>query len=243
MDLNVNMSVVVNNLQPLQLANALCPSLTSVRLQFSSLSFPEGTDELLHPLIHSLDMPNLINLDISLELIYDDLLRDDEDSNALCDLVLALLPDPDTHAKLSSLSVELLHTKGTKEPDWGDDHIENKRLVIPLDQIPHVSTLSVKAFGQLHFSHSNGLDGDRERPCALRDLRIHDCERYGISFLEQVIASLKSVGAWNKLQSFRVERCVWKYERVLTAVGAERLDFIKKEGKFRSAKSKPLADF
>ncbi len=239
-DFSLTIDILINNLSPLQLANTSCVSLTSLHLQISSLYLPGGADELLHPLIRSLRMPNLANLSVSVELRYDDLLHD-EDSDDLCDLLFTILPDPDTHPNLSSFSIELTLTKETK--DWGD-YIEYKTIVIPLDKIPHVSTLNVKTFSQLHFSRQAG-SSDGGQDCALRELRLHDCKQWDSEFLEGLVASLKNVGAWDTLESFKVDQCLWRYESVLKVVGAERLQFSKKEeaAKWLNVKFKPLADF
>ncbi len=92
-------------------------------------------------------MPNLVDLSISVELRYDDLVDDDpeEDSDALRDdLVSALLPPPHLHPHLTSISIILSHTDEGK--DWRWNRARDRLLVIPLHMIPHVSTLTVTTF-------------------------------------------------------------------------------------------------
>lgn len=220
-DVKLTVNVLINILQPLQLASALCASLTSLRLHFSSFIFPAGTDELMEPLIRSLSMPNLASFSASVEFRYSDLVDlhdDDEDSGALHDLVRALLPDPNTHTSLTSLNIDFTHTEATK--DW-EYHISEKNISIPLDRIPHVATLSVKTFGQLRFSRQSNTGSEVES--SLRELRLHECEQVDEECLKGMIASLKDVGAWDKLKSFKMEHCFWDYNDVLKIVGAERL--------------------
>ncbi len=223
-DVKLTVNILINILQPLQLASVLCASLTSLCLHFSSVIFPAGTGELLEPLIRSLTMPNLASFSASVEFRYDDLVDHDdkeEESGALHDLVRALLPDPNTHTSLTSLNINfrVAHTEATK--DW-EYHISEKNISIPLDRIPHVVTLSIKTFGQLRFSRQNNTGSEVES--SLRELRLHECEQVDEECLKGMIASLKDVGAWDKLKSFKMEHCFWDYNDALKIIGAERLD-------------------
>jgi len=239
LDLAIRTSV--NVLQPLHLTSTLCPSVTSLTLTFPSSIFPRGVDEVVYPFIHSLSMPELADLSTSVELRYDDLVDDPEDSNALRDLVLVLLPDPSTHPRLTSVSIKLSHTNETK--DWRWNRARDKSLLIPLDMIPRVSTLSVTTFTNVCFSDPASRGNGRER-AALRELRLLECEQLDLKSLETTIASLKEADAWDTLKSFKVERCRYflEYEDVVKVVGEERLSFTRNSLEDLLWQSTPLID-
>jgi len=163
---------------------------------------------LSRPFMRSLNMPNLANLAVSVELRYVDLVRIPGGSAILQDFVPALLPDPVAHSNLTSLSIKLTDTD---RPDWSDfeffefvdnDPVYRMVLVIPLDMIPKVSSLSVQSFIDFKFSRPSTAESAGD--CALRELHVHDSS---ILIFSTIIDSLKNLNALDTLESFKVERC------------------------------------
>ncbi len=221
--LDLTICTIVNFTQSLLLTNTSCPSITSLTLEFPSLFLSGGTTELLYPLMHSLDLPNLETFSASVEIRYDDLVDDPEHSYAL-DHVLFSLLGPGNHPSLTSLSVELKPTDAVK--DWRWRSVENRVLDIPLHEIPQVATLSVKTFTKIKFSRLGVVaNGDCS---ALRELRLHECKRLDVEAIERVIESLKEVKAWDALRSLKLERCGMDlgYEDLVKMTGDKMLFYL-----------------
>ncbi|KLO12548.1 hypothetical protein SCHPADRAFT_941118 [Schizopora paradoxa] len=219
--------------EPLVLNTAMCPSITSFSFRIASLKIPRGTDAVLAPFMRSLQMPKLERLSFSAELFHKKLAdRDDSlsQSYAISAVVEAALPAPLIHTRLTSLNLAITWQPPTKL-QWTkiEDSLKSKEFVIPLDRIPFVTELSLSSNFQATFTgpHSKREYYAANRSCALRELRLRDCDYMDICELKEIVQSLKDFGAWDALKGLTLENCTSVApDEALEVVGPERLTYI-----------------
>ncbi len=114
----------------------VCPSVTSFHLKVSRFGFPHAARQIFVRMFEVLQMPNLQSFHLSL------------DQHGLDPSVISkLLPNPNGHPLLSSLTVEV------QLPVFFNLNMATSETVgIPLERIPHVSSLRVTTFGTVSFS-------------------------------------------------------------------------------------------
>ncbi|KLO12544.1 hypothetical protein SCHPADRAFT_890692 [Schizopora paradoxa] len=213
-----------------------CPSLLSLQLRISSMRLPEETGRILAPFMESLYMPKLERLSFSAELNYRDLVNRlmYDFSDFISPVIKALLPHPLHHTRLTSLSVAIAAQLPTEfQSTWlQSSKMSSRMLVIPLDRIPFVETLSLTTIFHPTFT-GNKLERpsgpgsyQTNRSCALREVRFRACDYMAIWQLQEMVHSLKEFGAWDGLEKFVIEDCSSVApDRALEAVGPERLSY------------------
>ncbi|KLO12552.1 hypothetical protein SCHPADRAFT_941120 [Schizopora paradoxa] len=155
-------------------------------------------------------------------------------TNFFSSIIEVSLPDPLVHTHLTSLSLALTwELPPGMQRTWMQPSISSMKVFIPLDRIPFVTELSLSMY-----FHPTFIGNKSERPsghgyhpknrsCALRKLCLRDCAYVVIWQLQEMVQSLKELGAWDALERFIVEdRTSVAPDRALEAVGSERLTFI-----------------
>lgn len=206
---------------------ATCSALKRFTLQIWPLTFLDNAAiNILAPLLNSLHMPNVEHFSATVGLEPDHTFLSVPDlvthmNPRLGAVVRSLLPDPHTHSHLTSLHLTMAFSL---EPDTNLERlISSTTATIPLDNIPHVTALTLTTFSQVEFVRKHGWTEQH----ALRNLRLCSCEELDIGGLEHTVRSLLRAGAWDALERVEVEDCsLLEYEGVLEVVGAERLRFI-----------------
>jgi len=201
----------------------LCPAVTSFRLHITDFNSSNGINRVLAPLITAIQMRSLERLSVFIESHDGDLYGSHStgsDPPLLSYVLRVILPRPCIHSLLTSLDVELsLPKRESKAPET----LHSANLVIPLDRIPNVSSLTVTAFSGVTFSRqpsSRSVD-------KLLELQLRSCEDMDIKSFEATIQSLKDVDAWDKLDSIVVQQCdLLNCDAVSAVVGMKRLQFI-----------------
>ncbi|KLO04816.1 hypothetical protein SCHPADRAFT_896749 [Schizopora paradoxa] len=203
---------------------ARCHSVTSLTLFFPFFIFSSTMRTFLRPLIGLFELPNLTDLSVSIELRMEDIRDNPEDEFNLENLVAALCPHPSTHPNLSTVRIKLSHTEEnwTKGQEWSN--MRSKSLRIPLQRIPHVTTLSVQSFTDVEV-YGMFLPGKSD----LRELHLVECRYFDVASLEKLVASLREANAWNTLDTLKMENCghFLEYDDAVKIVGKEKLSFAK----------------
>jgi len=146
-------------------------------------------------------------------------------SAALHVMVHALLPDPSIHALLTSFAFSLSLSDVEGEASRKTKPI-SKPLSIPLEQIPHVSTLYLTTFCLSSFSRQEVPGPGGFDKHALREMELRACENLDAGNLQKTIQSLKDVNAWESLDCLVIKQCdLLDYDTALEAVGKEKLSF------------------
>jgi len=115
--------------------------------------------------------------------------------------------------------------------------IGRESITIPLDRIPHVSSLTVKTFTRLLFTRrptqgtTTAIDdatGPRttSSPHALRELCLQECNNISVKSLEQTVDSLMDADAFLLLDRFEVKDCRYgdmMYDNVVNIIGEDIL--------------------
>lgn len=194
----------------------VCPAITSFRLSVSNFA-TESAKRIIRPTLEALQMPNLESFSFSFN-----------NSGIHPSAAGILLPDPGDHGRLSSLSI----SARLPPPTWRNAILQkwdSMMISVPLDRIPHVSSLCVTTFGRLFFTRHEELEEGRgiELSSSLRELQLRFCDNMDGGDLEQMVQSLKDTGAWDMLDRVLVHECnLLDYESAVAIIGKERLQFV-----------------
>ncbi len=170
-------------------------------------------------------MPRLEQFSLYITLNSDDVFGEGAaavNSDFLQTLLRISLPDPSVHTLLTSFTVNI------SLPNAEENTCPEMLLNIPLDLIPHVSTLKVSTFGRVSFSFARQEEPDQRGigKHALRELQLRSCTNMDTVNLQATIMSLKDVSGWEALKRVVVRECdALDYDAALLAVGKERLHF------------------
>ncbi|KLO06716.1 hypothetical protein SCHPADRAFT_895219 [Schizopora paradoxa] len=196
-----------------------CPSVSSLTLHFPSFVFPGAIkDGLLRTFMASFKLPRLTEYSLSIELQLQNGKYKPDLETLFQDLMHSIYPDPSTHPNLATLNIKLSHTKGKT---WWEPEL----FFIPLPRIPYITALTVQTFTpSIKFE---GPDRGFEENCALRELRLLECNQFNMMGLVRLVMSLKEVNAWGTIVAFKMESCgqLLGYENAAVIVGEEKLSF------------------
>ncbi|KLO16180.1 hypothetical protein SCHPADRAFT_938088 [Schizopora paradoxa] len=121
--------------------------------------------------------------------------------------VLALLPDRDTHTKLTSLNLTIIDLRGergnVRDPSTYEmDYMYNDTMVFYVDSAPFLTSLKLRTNFEL------SLIQEDDRPfIPLRRLELDYCPRLSDNFLEELAEGLKRDGNWEKFEEAIVRGC------------------------------------
>ncbi len=155
----------------------VCPAITSFRLSVSNFA-TESAKRIIRPTLEALQMPNLESFSFSFN-----------NSGIHPSAAGILLPDPGDHGRLSSLSI----SARLPPPTWRNAILQkwdSMMISVPLDRIPHVSSLCVTTFGRLFFTRHEELEEGRgiELSSSLRELQLRFCDNMDGGDLEQMFS-------------------------------------------------------
>ncbi|KLO06341.1 hypothetical protein SCHPADRAFT_693195 [Schizopora paradoxa] len=195
------------------------PALTSFHYKISPVVI-ETVQCIYGPILEALQMPDLHCFFLSTEVLTSNGSHSDPDAQGFDSLFEKLLPDPDVHPLLTTVTVTILRHYSYRIVGAPED--EAPVIPIPLAKLPHVSSLRITTFGRVSFYRP-----PETNPSSLRELQIVGCSRLDIEGLQLAVQSLKDGGAWEELERVIVENCdLLDLDSALEVVGEKRLRFV-----------------
>ncbi|KLO08297.1 hypothetical protein SCHPADRAFT_944567 [Schizopora paradoxa] len=210
------------------------PSITSLHLQLRNFHLDdcEAKHSCIARLLDVLRTPSVDELFISVGLwgLSEDELDFTEYTQKLASLSRVLLPDHlPSYNRMSYMSFKL----------WIDEHIppsepqirdplDSRKLIIPLDRILHVPSVTLSSFIPIVFAqdtHSDNFvrDIDIDEQHHLRELKLVGCENLTSADLKQTVDSLESLDVWKDVKQVVVEDCPrLSQDEVVDVIGRER---------------------
>ncbi|KLO16158.1 hypothetical protein SCHPADRAFT_938069 [Schizopora paradoxa] len=210
-------------------------SITSLHLQLRKFQLDEFEvgDSGIISFLEALRIPSLEELFISIG--FRDLSDSEPDfidcTETLADLSRALLPSHlQNYNLMTSMFFKIWVDGGTppREPQVRDP-LDSRKLVVPLDRIPHVPSVTLSSFIPIVFaqdSHSDNIGRkiDSSEQHRLRELKLVKCENLTSEDFKQTVDSLQSLDVWKDVVRVVVEDCSrLSQDEVVDVIGRERI--------------------